>query len=157
VTRFRGMFAFAIWDRREKRLMLARDRLGIKPVYYYWDKNRFVFASEIKALLEHADVPREMDGEALDLYLAARYLPGPRTIFKNIFKLQPGHLLTVSHLGVRIRKYWDIEYGEPMRHDDDLIERFGDLLQQSVELRLIAEVPLGVFLSGGLDSSAMVA
>ena len=107
---FRGMFAFAIWDRRQKRLLLVRDRLGIKPVYYYAGKDFFVFASEIKSLLQHPEVPREVDRQALDLYLALRYVPGPRTMFKNIFKLQPGHRLTVDQHGVRITKYWDLDY-----------------------------------------------
>src|SRR5215475_1348027 len=151
---FRGMFAFAIWDRRQKRLLLVRDRLGIKPVYYYTGKDFFVFASEIKSLLQHPQVPREVDRQALDLYLALRYVPGPRTMFKNIFKLQPGHRLTVDHNGVRIAKYWDLNYDSPCNID---FEEFQHLLEESVRLRLIAEVPLGVFLSGGLDSTAMLA
>jgi asparagine synthase (glutamine-hydrolysing) len=151
---FRGMFAFAIWDRRQKRLLLVRDRLGIKPVYYYTGKDFFVFASEIKSLLQHPRVPREVDRKALDLYLALRYVPGPRTMFKNIFKLQPGHRLTVDHNGVRIAQYWDLNY-DAQRNID--LEEFQHLLEESVRLRLIAEVPLGVFLSGGLDSTAMLA
>jgi asparagine synthase (glutamine-hydrolysing) len=151
---FRGMFAFAIWDRRQKRLLLVRDRLGIKPVYYYTGKDFFVFASEIKSLLQHPQVPREVDRQALDLYLALRYVPGPRTMFKNIFKLQPGHRMTVDPNGVRIAKYWDLNYDS--RRNIDL-EEFQHLLEESVRLRLIAEVPLGVFLSGGLDSTAMLA
>src|SRR5215831_14128037 len=104
---FRGMFAFAIWDRRHRRLMLVRDRLGIKPVYYYVGKDFLVFGSEIKSLFQHPEVPREVDPEAVDLYLALRYVPGPRTMFKGIFKLQPGHSLTAGGGGVKIRKYWD--------------------------------------------------
>src|SRR5437762_904817 len=148
---FRGMFAFAIWDRRQKRLLLVRDRLGIKPVYYYAGKDFFVFGSEIKSLLEHPRVPREVDRQSLDLFLALRYVPGPRTMFKNIFKLQPGHWLTVDPNGVRITKYWDLNYDS--RRNIDL-EEFQHLLEESVRLRLIAEVPLGVFLSGGIDSTA---
>ena len=151
---FRGMFAFAIWDRRHKRLLLVRDRLGIKPVYYYAGKDFFVFASEIKSLLQHPKVPREVDRQALDLYLALRYVPGPRTMFKNIFKLQPGHRLTVDQYGIRITKYWDLDYESQRRIDT---EEFQHLLEESVRLRLISEVPLGVFLSGGLDSTAMLA
>jgi asparagine synthase (glutamine-hydrolysing) len=153
---FRGMFAFAIWDRRCKQLFLVRDRLGIKPVYYHAGKDFFVFASEIKSLLEHPQVSREIDREALDLYLALRYVPGPRTIFKDIFKLQPGHWMTVDGSGIRTAKYWDIRY-ENVDEGPHLIEEFERLLEESVRLRLIAEVPLGVFLSGGLDSSAMLA
>jgi asparagine synthase (glutamine-hydrolysing) len=158
---FRGMFAFAVWDRRRKRLFLVRDRLGIKPVYYYAGPSFFVFASEIKALLQHPAVPREVDRQALDLYLALRYVPGPKTVFKDIFKLQPGHWMTVDAGGVRLGKYWDLEYDtvpDAARHSDiDLIREFRHLLEESVRLRLIAEVPLGVFLSGGLDSSSMLA
>jgi asparagine synthase (glutamine-hydrolysing) len=158
VQHLRGMFGFAIWDRRARRLLLARDRLGVKPVYYYRNSRFLAFASEIKALLEIPSVPREVDPEALDLYLSLRYVPGPRTMFKNIFRLPPGHILVVDDTGVRIRKYWDIDYAavEPQA-PKYLLERFRDLLDESVRLRLIAEVPLGVFLSGGLDSSAILA
>jgi asparagine synthase (glutamine-hydrolysing) len=152
---FRGMFAFALWDRKRRRLLLVRDRLGIKPVYYYAGPDFFVFASEIKSLLEHPAVPREVDPQAVDLYLALRYVPGPRTMFKNIFKLQPGHWLAVENGRVEIRKYWDLEYQE--RERPDAVGEFERLLEESVRLRLISEVPLGVFLSGGLDSSAMLA
>jgi asparagine synthase (glutamine-hydrolysing) len=151
---FRGMFAFAIWDRRRHRLMLVRDRLGIKPVYYYAGKDCFVFASEIKSLLQHPAVPRTVDPEAVDLYLSLRYVPGPRTMFKDIFKLQPGHFVTVDENGVKIRRYWDLTYTAERRID---LEEFQNLLEESVRLRLISEVPLGVFLSGGLDSTAMLA
>jgi asparagine synthase (glutamine-hydrolysing) len=151
---FRGMFAFAIWDRRRRRLTLVRDRLGIKPVYYYAGKDFLVFGSEIKSLLRHPGVPREVDPEAVDLYLSLRYVPGPRTMFKGIFKLQPGHALTADEGGVKIRKYWDLKYTSDRRID---LEEFRNLLEESVRLRLISEVPLGVFLSGGLDSTAMLA
>jgi asparagine synthase (glutamine-hydrolysing) len=155
---FRGMFAFAIWDRRRKRLLLVRDRLGIKPLYYYAGKDFFVFASEIKSLLQDPRVPREVDRQALDLYLALRYVPGPQTMFKNIFKLQPGHWMTVDESGTKSGKYWDLKFNRSERKEDRrYIEEFRDLLEESVKLRLISEVPLGVFLSGGLDSSAMLA
>src|SRR5438876_1681379 len=154
---FRGMFAFAIWDRRQKRLLLVRDRLGIKPVYYYANKNIFIFASEIKSLLQHPDVSREVDRQALDLYLALRYVPGPRTMFKNIFKLQPGHWMTVDEKGIKIRKYWDVAYETRDTQPKQCLEEFAHLLEESVRLRLIADVPLGVFLSGGLDSSSILA
>jgi asparagine synthase (glutamine-hydrolysing) len=158
VRHLRGMFGFAIWDRRARRLLLARDRLGVKPIYYYRDGRFLAFASEIKALLEIPSIPREVDPEALDLYLSLRYVPGPRTMFKNIFRLPPGHLLVVDEAGVRIKKYWDIDYAAAESHSPkDLLERFQDLLDESVRMRLIAEVPLGVFLSGGLDSSAILA
>jgi asparagine synthase (glutamine-hydrolysing) len=180
---FRGMFAFAIWDRKQKRLFLVRDRVGIKPVYYYAGSDFFIFASEIKSLLEHPRVPREVDRESLDMYLALRYVPGPRTIFKNIFKLQPGHWLTVDRFGVKIGQYWDLKFnplplgeggaqrrvrvaglfqsGDPhpalSQGERDYVEEFTRRFEESVRLRMIAEVPLGVFLSGGLDSSSMLA
>ena len=158
VQQLRGMFGFAIWDRAKRRLLLARDRLGVKPVYYYRDGRFLAFASEIKSLLEIASIPREVDPEALDLYLSLRYVPGPRTMFKNIFRLQPGHILVADDNGVRTTKYWDIDYPDPEpRSPEYLLERFRELLEESVRMRLVAEVPLGVFLSGGLDSSAILA
>ena len=154
VDHLRGMFTFAIWDRVRRRILLARDRLGVKPLYYYSDGRFLAFASEIKALLDVPGIPRELDAEALDLYLSLRYVPGPRTMFKNISRLQPGHVLTADAGGVRVRKYWDIEYRSTGTGG---VERFRELLDESVELRLISEVPLGVFLSGGLDSTAILA
>jgi asparagine synthase (glutamine-hydrolysing) len=154
---FRGMFAFAIWDRKRRRLFLVRDRLGIKPVYYYAGKDVFVFASEIKSLLQHPQVPREVDPKAVDLYTTLRYVPGPRTMFKNIFKLQAGHWMSVEKGQIRIQKYWDLDYRKTTAPYPDIVAEFERLLEESVRLRLIAEVPLGVFLSGGLDSSTMLA
>jgi asparagine synthase (glutamine-hydrolysing) len=156
VTRFRGMFAFALWDRVFQRLLVVRDRLGIKPLYFYHDRRSLLFGSEIKSLLESPDVPREVDEAALNLYLSLRYVPGPRTMFRHISKLQPGHLMVVEHGQVRIRKYWDV----PCRSADGPAsdpKQFGALLEESVSLRMIADVPLGVFLSGGIDSSAILA
>jgi len=156
VNLFRGMFAFALWDRVRHRLLLVRDRLGIKPVYYYHGRDSLIFGSEIKSLLESPDVPREVDETSLGLYLSQRYVPGPRTMFKNIFKLQPGHLMVVAEGRVEVSKYWDIPYKSADRAESDPAQ-FESLLEESVRLRLIAEVPLGVFLSGGLDSSAILA
>lgn len=158
VHHLRGMFAFALWDRRRRRLLLVRDRLGIKPLYYYMDRNFLAFASEIKALLKIPEITCEVDPQALDLYLSLRYVPGPGTMFRNILKLQPGHLLVADPDGCRIRKYWDLEYGRPQPHGSwmEYQEQFMDLLQESVRLHLAAEVPLGVFLSGGLDSSSVL-
>src|SRR5438876_5543995 len=157
---FRGMFAFAIWDRKQKRLLLVRDRVGIKPIYYYQGKDFFIFASEIKSILQHPRVPREVDREALDLYIALRYVPGPRTIFKNIFKLQPGHWITVQDGKIQTAKYWDLEYptvgavydrasfpesGKKRAVIDhaysSYVDEFARLFEESVRLRLIAEVP----------------
>jgi asparagine synthase (glutamine-hydrolysing) len=159
VEELRGMFAFAIWDRRRRRLLLARDRLGIKPLYYHVGSDFVVFASEVKALLEHPRVPREVDLEGLDLYLSLRYVPGPRTLFRGISKLLPGHLMVCDEVGVRHRRYWDLPVAEDPDHaisPDEARRRVEELLEESVRLRLVADVPLGVFLSGGIDSTAVL-
>ena len=152
VERLRGMFAFAIWDRPKQRLLIARDRLGVKPLYYYHCGDFLAFASEIKALLEIPAIARSVDPDALDDYLSLRYVPGPRTMFRNIFRLQPGHTLVVENGQIQVSQYWDVRYGEPQRSP----EEFAHLLEESVRLRLIADVPLGLFLSGGLDSTAIL-
>ena len=158
VQQLRGMFAFAIWDRRQQLLFLVRDRLGIKPVYFYKGESFFAFASEIKALLELPSVPRELDMEAFQWYFSLRYVPGPRTMFKNIFKLQPGHMMVLHEGRLHLKKYWDLpQQSSPRRHFSDYLEEFEQLLEESVRLRLMAEVPLGIFLSGGLDSSSILA
>lgn len=156
--KLRGMFAFAIWDEQQHRLLLARDRLGKKPLYYYQNGQFLIFASEIKALLVHPSVKAEIDLQALDYYLSLRYVPGPRTMFKNIFKLQPGHILISDEQGVRTKKYWELTFQErALRPLDEEVAEFRLLLKDCVKMRLMSEVPLGVFLSGGLDSSAIVA
>ena len=160
-----GMFAFGLYDRPRVRLWLARDRLGIKPLYYYWDGKRFLFASEIKAILCDPDVTREIDMEALDLYLTLNYIPAPKTIYKNIWKLLPGHYLVVERGGLSDVEYWDV----PLESDPVSVNSQGKeesmsrckeelkaLLEASVKRRLIADVPLGAFLSGGIDSSIIV-
>jgi asparagine synthase (glutamine-hydrolysing) len=158
VQRFRGMFGFAIWDRRRRRLLVARDRLGVKPVYYYIGEGFLAFASEVKALLELPGVPREIDEEAYEQYLILRYVPGPRTMFRGIRKLQPGHRLICEAGRVKIEKYWDVTFRvDEGRSDAESLERFQALLDESVRLRMIAEVPVGIFLSGGLDSSTILA
>jgi asparagine synthase (glutamine-hydrolysing) len=158
VHRFRGMFGFAIWDRRQHRLLVARDRLGVKPIYYYQGDGFLAFASEVKALLQLPSVPREIDEEALSQYLTLRYVPGPRTMFRGIRKLQPGHRLVVEGGRVRIERYWDVAFRAEARHtDEEYLAQFEELLDESVRLRMIAEVPVGVFLSGGIDSSAILA
>ena len=155
---FRGMFAFALWDCKRKRLFAARDRLGKKPLYYALWGDTFLFASEVKAILAHPDARRELNLEALDLYLGFRYVPGPLTMFKGIFKLQPAHFLIVSDGQVITERYWDLSTVTTRRIPfESAREEFVELLKESIRIRLMSEVPLGVFLSGGVDSSAIVA
>ena len=159
VDRFRGMFAFALWDERRRRLLLARDRVGVKPLYYSATPGGVVFGSEIKALLEDPDVPRDWCPEALDAYLTLQYVPSPRTIYKAVAKLPPGHLLVAENGHVSVSRYWDLEFlgdGDPSR-EDEYLDRLDALITEAVGLRLISDVPLGAFLSGGIDSSLVVA
>ncbi|MGE5569835.1 MAG: asparagine synthase (glutamine-hydrolyzing) [Rhodospirillales bacterium] len=161
VDRFRGMFSFAIWDRAARRLFCARDRLGIKPFYYFWDGRLFAFASEIKALLEHPDIRCGLEEEALPEYLAFGYLSGERTMFSGIRKLMPGHTLTFEPGAARleIRRYWDLpaEAGGEPGGEAFWISECRRRLEETVRTRLMSDVPLGVFLSGGVDSSAIAA
>jgi asparagine synthase (glutamine-hydrolysing) len=163
VNRFRGMFAFAIWNAVDKRLFCARDRLGKKPFYYVWTGNLFAFASEIKALLEHPAISPELEQDVLPEYLAFGYVSQERTFFRGINKLPPGHTLTLDLSGPRpaleIAKYWDIPASAPYPGLDaeELARDLRQRLEESVGLRLMSDVPLGVFLSGGVDSSAVAA
>ena len=157
VRMLRGMFAFAIWDRAKRQLLLARDRLGKKPLYYTRREGALLFASEVKALLAIPGVTRGVNWEALDPYLSLRYVPGPMTLFQEITKLMPGHFLLFKEGEVKIQSYWDVEFREEENGKEDPLEPFQALLKESVRMRLMSEVPLGVFLSGGLDSSAIVA
>ena len=161
VNRFRGMFAFALWDRHQQTLFMARDRLGVKPLYYaVLDDGTLLFGSELKSLLAHGALPRALDPEAVEEYFALGYVAEPRTIFKQARKLSPAHTLTVCR-GQAIPKpvpYWDIKFSldNPISQVDaqvELVQR----LKFSVDLRMVSEVPLGAFLSGGVDSSAVVA
>jgi asparagine synthase (glutamine-hydrolysing) len=158
VERLRGMFAFAIWDVREKVLFAARDRLGIKPFFYTTAGGGFAFASEMKALLADEGFDRAIDELALAAYFNLAYIPGELTIYRGIRKLLPGHCLTVRDGQVAVRKYWDL-YPSPARgrREEYFIGGFMDLLREAVSIRLMSEVPLGAFLSGGVDSSTVVA
>jgi asparagine synthase (glutamine-hydrolysing) len=158
VHHLNGMFAFAIWDERTQTLFAARDRLGEKPFKYYADNETFIFASELKAILEDPRVPRSADWQAIDIALSFRYVPAPRTGFDQIHKLPAGHTLTWHDGQVAIQKYWDAEstsHGEPSPHQPagDLWNMFRD----AVQLRMVSDVPLGAFLSGGIDSTSVVA
>ncbi|HEX3248835.1 MAG TPA: asparagine synthase (glutamine-hydrolyzing) [Pyrinomonadaceae bacterium] len=155
----RGMFAFAIWDERAHSLFVARDRAGKKPLYYtVTPSGTFVFGSELKVLLEHPEVEPEIDPQALDAYLTLGYVPDPLSIFKQVYKLPPGHYLIFSQGQVRVSRYWDFEFRpSAARSEEDYLEELRVLLDESVRLRLISDVPLGAFLSGGIDSSSVVA
>jgi asparagine synthase (glutamine-hydrolysing) len=160
VNHLRGMFGFAIWDARKEELFLARDRAGKKPLYYTLTPGgTLVFGSELKSLLEHPEVGRELDVEALDAYLTFGYVPDPLSIFRAIRKLPPGHHLTYKEGNVRVKQYWDFpfEHEAVRRSEDDYLEELRALLDEAVRVRMVADVPLGAFLSGGVDSSAVVA
>jgi asparagine synthase (glutamine-hydrolysing) len=161
VHRFNGMFAFALLDQSKRQLVIARDRLGVKPLYYAWDGDTLLFASEIKAIVASGLYRKEIDDEALWHYLTFRYVPAPMTIWRGIRKLPPGHLLTLdldSNVA-RETRYWDIPYDRPaaIMSDAEAENHFESLFLDAVRLRLIADVPVGIFLSGGLDSSAVAA
>ncbi|MEM7482255.1 MAG: asparagine synthase (glutamine-hydrolyzing) [Acidobacteriota bacterium] len=163
VDRLRGMFAFAVWDARKRRLIMARDRFGQKPLYYRLDDRSLYFASEIKGILQDPEVPREPDPEALHSYLTYGYTPAPTTAFAGIRKLPPGHLMTVEADGRHnLRRYWRLEMApkdvEPTAAERArAADRVLELLDEATALRMISDVPLGAFLSGGVDSSAVVA
>jgi asparagine synthase (glutamine-hydrolysing) len=163
LQRFRGMFAFAIWDAARKTLFCARDRLGIKPFYYYFDGRLFAFASEIKALFEHPAIRPQLEEDALAEYLAFGYLSGEQTLFRGIRKLMPGHHMTLRvgdrEIERRVEQYWDVPLtgeSEP-QSEDSWIRECRTRLEETVQMRLMSDVPLGVFLSGGVDSSAIAA
>jgi asparagine synthase (glutamine-hydrolysing) len=159
VDRLRGMFAFAVWDARERRLILARDRVGVKPLHYALLDDGLVFGSEIKSLLVDPAVPRDWSPEALDAYLALLYVPAPLTIYRAVHKLPPGHVLVAEGGQVRVSRYWDLPFATAARADseDVWLEALEAELREAVGLRLISDVPLGAFLSGGIDSSLVVA
>ena len=163
VTRFRGMFSFAIWNQDRRELFCARDRLGIKPFYYFWDGSVFAFASEIKALLAHPAISPGLEEDLLSEYLAFGYVSGERTLFPKIRKLMPGHHLRLQlkddgGASVNIARYWDVPEPESQeRSDAEWIRDCRQRLEETVRMRLMSDVPLGMFLSGGVDSSAIAA
>ncbi|MDD8014091.1 MAG: asparagine synthase (glutamine-hydrolyzing) [Acidobacteriota bacterium] len=154
-----GMFAIALWDIRGRKMILARDRLGVKPLHYLFLNDKILFASEIKSLLE-SRCPREIDTTALSQFFTFEYVPAPRTIFKGVQKLLPGRMMVIANGRSRIVPYWNVRYTadrSPRRNEDELAAELHDRLEQSVRKRLISDVPLGVFLSGGIDSSSVTA
>jgi asparagine synthase (glutamine-hydrolysing) len=157
VKDLRGMFALAIWDGKKQQLFLARDRLGIKPLYYSIDHGRCLFGSEIKAIVQHPALEKRIDLEALSDYLSFLYIPAPKTIFKGVRKLPAGHYAVIDRNKIEERQYWDVRF-DPVRDKSEksLVEELYQLLSESVRLRLMSEVPLGAFLSGGVDSGSIV-
>lgn len=155
----RGMFAFAIWDSRKKEFFLARDRIGKKPIKYFLNKKFLIFASELKAFINHPGVPKEIDFDALDEFLTYQYVPYPKTGFKNILKLPPAHFMIVKANGeVFLQKYWEIDFSNKLvMSERSWISALTEKLMESVELRLQSDVPLGIHLSGGIDSSLITA
>lgn len=158
LERLGGMFAFCIWDERRQRLFIARDRIGKKPLYYSADRRSFVFGSELKAVLAYPGIDTRPDPSAMADYFKYLYVPDPKSIFAAVRKLPPGHYLVADREGVAVREYWDVPIHEPTRRaEEDLEEELLSLLQSAVSERMVAEVPLGAFLSGGVDSSGVVA
>jgi asparagine synthase (glutamine-hydrolysing) len=158
VQKLRGMFAFAIWDSVKKSLFLARDRVGIKPLYYYLSENFLSFGSEMKAILVDPAVRREIDPAMIDRFLTYYYVPGSQTLLRNFFKLDPGHWLVVQDGKIRIERYWDLDFPQVDNHEsaEALEQQLVALLDESVQLHMISDVPVGVLLSGGVDSTAML-
>lgn len=156
-----GMFTISIWDQKKRSLFLARDRMGVKPLYYYWDGDVFIFASEIKAIAASELVDLEINPQAIWDYLTFRYVPQPETIWKNIWKLPPGHTLTFGPNDgePKIERYWDIPYSDDVveKSPQQYVDEFEELFLSAVKYRLISDVPVGVLLSGGIDSSAVAA
>ncbi len=158
LEQLRGMFAFAIWDGHNRELFLARDRLGQKPLFYSHYAGDFQFASEIKSLLANPNLPREIDYESIYHYLSLRFIPAPRTMFEHIQKLPPAHYLIYRDGSVHVSQYWELSFEEKLEiNADELLEGLGDKLNEAVASHLISDVPVGAFLSGGMDSSMVVA
>ena len=158
VKYLRGMFAFAVWDSAKKELLIARDRVGKKPLLYCHEGDKFCFASEFSSLLESGMVDREINREAVDSYLTLGYIPSPLTIYKNVFKLPPAHLLILRDNKLTIKPYWRLDYDKKLSiSESEASEETLRLLGEAVKIRLYSDVPLGAFLSGGIDSSAVVA
>lgn len=156
-SRLRGMFAVALWSESRKRLVLARDRMGIKPLYYFLRGDDLYFGSELKAILEHPDIPRQLDLEALGSYLSVNYVPGPRTLIEGIRKVPPGHFLEWRHGKICMEAWWTLPVGRPRRISmEDATTELDRLLGDSIREHLVSDVPLGVWASGGLDSSTIL-
>jgi asparagine synthase (glutamine-hydrolysing) len=156
VEKLRGMFAFAIWDDRQQLLLLARDRVGIKPLYYRLTADSLIFASEMKAILADPQVDAEVEPAMIDRFLSFLYMPGEETLFRDIRKLEPGHYMVVHHGAVEIRQYWDLYFTESGITIREAKDQLVELLEEAARLHMIADVPVGFLLSGGVDSTAML-
>ncbi len=153
-----GMFAFAIWDTHNDSLFIARDRIGKKPLYYFNHKGELIFGSELKSLLTMPQVPRKLRLDAVYDFFAYQYVPDPKTIFQDIYKLDPGHYLLATKNGIEKKQYWDVSFNTAFEENESKLKRqLQDILEASTKRRMIADVPLGAFLSGGVDSSGIVA
>jgi asparagine synthase (glutamine-hydrolysing) len=168
VHKFRGMFASALWDKKDKRLILCRDRIGVKPLYYYYKNGLFMFASELKAFHKHPKFEKRLNLTGLSLYLKYGYIPAPYSIFENVYKLKPGHFLVLDQKGnIEEFPYWKVEdyflKGKEekdkwlKRSEEELAQELEEILTESFKLRLVSDVPVGMFLSGGIDSSTVCA
>jgi asparagine synthase (glutamine-hydrolysing) len=159
VERLHGMFGLAVWDRARRRLLLARDRLGKKPLFYAEQDGVLSFASELGALMQDPSISRDVDPDGLDAYLAFRYIPSPLTAFRAVRKLPPGHRLVLENDQTRIERYWRLDFSRKrsFSSDEEAIEELREHLRRATRLRMVADVPLGAFLSGGVDSGAVVA
>lgn len=157
-SKLNGMFGVALYEAENRTLTVARDRIGIKPIYYYEDHEKLIFGSEIKSILEFGNLKNSLDKEALYEYLTYLYIPAPKTIFSNIKKLKPGHFLKINPDGVKEEKFWDLKY-EPIENLtlQDATDKFSELVEDAVKIRMMSEVPLGAFLSGGIDSGTISA
>jgi asparagine synthase (glutamine-hydrolysing) len=158
LERLRGMFAFGLWDARRRTLVLVRDRLGKKPLHYYVDDEKALFASEPKALFVDPEVPVDVDLDAIHHYLTYGYVPAPRSAFRGVRKVPPGHYVEIGEQGVTVRRYWSLRYRPKLALGEaEACEALLALLREAIRMRLLADVPVGAFLSGGIDSSALVA
>ena len=158
LSRLRGMFAFAAWDPRRQRLLVARDQVGVKPLYYHWNAGTFVFGSELPALLEHPAVSRNIDLEAVNLFLEGQFVPAPRSIWQSVRKLPQAHALAIENGQLTEFRYWSLDYRDKPAIDvDEAVDLIDRALRESVDGMLVSDVPLGAFLSGGIDSSLVAA
>ncbi len=157
VHELQGMFAFGIWDSLKTELLLVRDRIGIKPLYYFLSEKLFIFSSEIKSILLHPSVSKQIDQDALDDYLTYGYVPYDKSIIKNVKKLPAGHYLIKNDNGISIKKYWEVDYNPTTQSEDSILEELYYKIEKTVNLWTISDVPVGLFLSGGIDSSIVCA